>query len=398
MVKAVLEARPTRRAGANQAYSDYIQYLCCQAYASLYDSTAIPTQAESDQIDKNRTLGGLPAEVIPEGAAAELALALTRCAENSFNELCRQLAYRAADERTSFDVVRLAYSLLSYVTASNSLAGTAGRELVPGEGPSPGSKVSPPNRKLIAAALDAFFSEQKVDGLWDKGQPIYKSFRRSGRNVGNAFVYAADTLGCLLGKLPAEYFRPHLDKLEKTLQWIESHQEVEVIPDYCDVGSGQCYGKALRGWSSPHLTQDTGPLSWSTAQTLTCVSEMRRVVRALQNIDVLAEFKGLKNIEQTPQMAAWDRLLDTDLGSCGGAAKPRTLKDVLEERVIVPFEASCSNPGFGVAYSAILFGPPGTAKTTICEALAERMGWDFLVIDTTAFLADGLSNVASRIR
>jgi SpoVK/Ycf46/Vps4 family AAA+-type ATPase len=37
-------------------------------------------------------------------------------------------------------------------------------------------------------------------------------------------------------------------------------------------------------------------------------------------------------------------------------------------------------------------------QTTICEALAERLGWDFLVVDTSVFLADGLSNVASRIR
>jgi len=37
-------------------------------------------------------------------------------------------------------------------------------------------------------------------------------------------------------------------------------------------------------------------------------------------------------------------------------------------------------------------------QTTICEALSERMGWDFLVIDTATFLADGLTNVAARIR
>jgi SpoVK/Ycf46/Vps4 family AAA+-type ATPase len=37
-------------------------------------------------------------------------------------------------------------------------------------------------------------------------------------------------------------------------------------------------------------------------------------------------------------------------------------------------------------------------KTTICESLAQRCGYDFVVIDTTAFLADGLTNVASRIR
>jgi len=40
----------------------------------------------------------------------------------------------------------------------------------------------------------------------------------------------------------------------------------------------------------------------------------------------------------------------------------------------------------------------GTAKTTICEALAQRMGYDFCVIDTAVFLADGLTNVSARIR
>ena len=41
---------------------------------------------------------------------------------------------------------------------------------------------------------------------------------------------------------------------------------------------------------------------------------------------------------------------------------------------------------------------PHCCKTTICEALAKRLGWDFLVIDTSVFLADGLTNVAARIR
>lgn len=39
----------------------------------------------------------------------------------------------------------------------------------------------------------------------------------------------------------------------------------------------------------------------------------------------------------------------------------------------------------------------GTAKTTICEAFARYLGWSFVQVDTSAFLADGLSNVASRI-
>ena len=42
-------------------------------------------------------------------------------------------------------------------------------------------------------------------------------------------------------------------------------------------------------------------------------------------------------------------------------------------------------------------GALGTAKTTICEAFARYLGWSFVQVDTSAFLADGLSNVASRI-
>lgn len=85
--------------------------------------------------------------------------------------------------------------------------------------------------------------EQRSDGLWDKGQPIYKSFRKSGRNVGNAFVYIVDTVSSMLEHLPSEMFRPHIDKLEKLLHWIEDHQKVEIVVDACDTVDGKCYGK-----------------------------------------------------------------------------------------------------------------------------------------------------------
>jgi hypothetical protein len=319
---------------------------------------------------------------------------MLRTAETSFDELCRQMAYRASDETTLFDPTRLAYSLLSYARSTKSLEGTAGRETILGKGPDQ----APPkmNRKIIRAGLAAYFEEQQDDGLWERGQPIYKSFRRQGKNVGNAYVFAVDTIGSLLELLPAEDFRPHLANLHLMLEWIESNQSFEDIPAYCDPYSGQCFGKSLRGWVSPHLSPQTGPLAWSTAQTATCVFRLKRVVQILMHNDVLEEFNGIAQSERGPQPAAWDRLLDSDLG---GTTKPyRTIKSVLDERICIPFQDSISNPSVGAAYSAILFGSPGTAKTTICEAVAEKMGWDFVVIDTAAFLADGLTNVASRIR
>jgi len=45
----------------------------------------------------------------------------------------------------------------------------------------------------------------------------------------------------------------------------------------------------------------------------------------------------------------------------------------------------------------VLFGPPGTAKTTTAESVAAALGYGFVVIDTAVFLEDGLANIASRM-
>ena len=387
LISIVLNARPKRRNNGQQVFSDYINYLCATVYSLLFDATSYDNNGRL-------CLCGLPSKATPEGVSVDLSIAVLRAAETSFDELCRQMAYRASAETMLFDPTRLAYSLLSYARSTQSLQGTAGRETTLGNGPD----MAPPkmNRKIIKAALAAFFEEQQDDGLWERGQPIYKSFRRQGKNVGNAYVFAVDTIGSLLELLPAEDFRPHLASLQRMLEWIESNQSFEVNPDYCDPYSGQCFGKSIRGWISPHLSPQTGPQAWSTAQTATCIFRLKRVVQKLMHNDVLEEFNGISRSERGPQPAGWNRLLDSDLG--GTSKDPRTIKSVLEERICIPFQDSISNPSVGAAYSTILFGSPGTAKTTISEAVAEKMGWDFVVIDTAAFLADGLTNVASRIR
>lgn len=83
---------------------------------------------------------------------------------------------------------------------------------------------------------------------------------------------------------------------------------------------------------------------------------MQKTLQRLLHIDVLEEFGGITN-NGMPNLLSWDRLLDTDLGSPKN--NPRTLKDVLNERMIRPFQNlddSCTLPKFGAAYSSILFG------------------------------------------
>mmetsp|Transcript_1237 Transcript_1237/g.2525 ORF Transcript_1237/g.2525 Transcript_1237/m.2525 type:complete len:841 (+) Transcript_1237:169-2691(+) len=454
LLSALLTARPRRRDGMERKYSDYITFHCARVYALLYSddagdssSTMLPIRnddnADADDDEEESapddlgdedyfkpSVAGIAPNALPDGITSLLPLALMRCSETSANELSRQVALHYAGDTNYFDIMRLAYSLLTYVVSTNALAGkSAGRELVvgcivvfkrmcfrrhhsflsvvflafilqPGQGPSKGTKVLPVNQRLVAAALKVFFLEQNSNGLWDKGQPIYRSFRKTGRNVGNAFVFSVDTLCSLLEELPAQEFKPYLPNLQKTLDWLEFHQSVEILPDYCDPVTGQCFGKSIRGWASPHFSPEEGPAAWSTAQAIGCIARMKSTVETLRHDAVLAEFQGFALSQNGPTFDAWDRLLDSDLGSSDGAIT--TLKQVLEERMIYPRDTSGLAPSSSSSplssYSAILFGPPGTAKTTICESLARRIGWDFVVIDTSVFLADGLTNVASRIR
>ncbi len=204
LIESLLDARPLRRSGQTQPLSEYLLFLVARAMSTLHDASldysySFDARNENEHQDENGIgMGGFPSDALPDDARAKLSLGLSRSVEVSFNELCRQLAYWNAGDRNNFDAIRLAYSLLTYVTTSETLSGTAGIELVPGEGPTTGSVVGPPNIFLVREALRVFFEEQNEDGMWDKGQPIYKSFRRTGRNVGNAFVFATDTVGGLL--------------------------------------------------------------------------------------------------------------------------------------------------------------------------------------------------------
>lgn len=86
-MEAVLSARPQRRFGSNQPYSDYIQFLCCQSFATLYDATDIPTalglgEETTKNTEKESGVGGLPESALPDGAASQLSLALARYDQN----------------------------------------------------------------------------------------------------------------------------------------------------------------------------------------------------------------------------------------------------------------------------------------------------------------------------
>lgn len=80
------------------------------------------------------------------------------------------------------------------------------------------------------------------------------------------------------------------------------------------------------------------------------------------------------------------------LAELGGRVLPRGLwdgvggmnaeKDLLERRVVMPLAQSELADRFGVVppRAIVLFGPPGTGKTTFAKAIASRLEWSFVEV------------------
>ena len=380
-IEQLLEQRSRLSLHRSQINSAYLRYQNAKALLGIVESGAVP-----EHIIGSHRIG----------------FSLERHCVCSFDELCRQLAFYNCGDSGNFDVVILAFSLLNYWETSNSLfLNSFSRGVVAGV-----------NVKLVKASLEVIFACQAGDGTWRKGEPINsKADSKSMRDIGNSYVFFFDLVGSILGPMAEKdpsLIAPYLPQLEKCLAWAEANILEEMLGDVCDPVSNRCYGRVVKGWRSNHLGTG-GAVAWCTAQVFICLSGMRKLLQNLMTTNILIEFNGKR--ETLVDVNPWTNLMDADLKL--GPDFETTLKAELHSRLLLPQvqkvidvsskslfskqkldDVSSSLPAL---YSVILFGPPGTAKTTICTSAASYLGWNFVTIDTASFLANGLENVASRM-
>jgi len=338
----------------------------------------------------------------------EIRAALERAAIDAYRSLCEQMALRAARADEGSDPVRLTYDLCTYYEAASVLQKSTGIFAKPTRAP----KV---NLKLTAHILGAIFALQKESGLWPKGEPIASRFPT--RDLGNSFVFSFDMLGELLmtiGEEQPALFREHLFSIERAVSWAES----SIVESS---GTAAWYAArepdapqemppgVTRGWRSSHLTEAAGPLCWSSAQVYSALSSARCLLRKLSAETVLSEFRATRVSERSTRL--FDSLMDSEVqlaavgnGGGNGEGDSDSLKRILLRDILEPLADAPAGRPFqevdmekSAKFSAILYGPPGTAKSTVCEAVARHLGWPLLTIDTADLLAAGLEQVAGRM-
>jgi GNAT superfamily N-acetyltransferase len=105
----------------------------------------------------------------------------------------------------------------------------------------------------------------------------------------------------------------------------------------------------------------------------------------------------VKQREMTVLRDLGGRILPRDLWS--SIAGMRAEKELLERRLVLPLSDPALADQFGVQppRSIVLFGPPGTGKTTFAKAVASRLQWPFVEVFPSR-LANGPQGLAGGLR
>jgi hypothetical protein len=241
-------------------------------------------------------------------------------------------------------------------------------------------------RDLLKEAIACFFQTQDEAGMWPHYDPLFHY-----REAGNAYCYAFETLTVLLknalspsATLFRTLLRPYLPKLLKLVDFAEATK----------ISLGQD-ARAV-GWSSGHRTNMPLAESWATAAVFQSMQALRQLVgiwtreASLEGLNQRAV--GLSRDEARTELirrgATWSR----------GETVGDQLLTMFVQPALMRERPSQTDPDATPIddremRSAILFGPPGTSKTSLARSVAGAIGWDYVELHASHFVAAGLPNV-----
>lgn len=247
--------------------------------------------------------------------------------------------------------------------------------------------------ETLRAGLRAFF-EQQNHGTWDRGGALFHY-----PGAGNAYCYPFETLAELLTlalnstNLAAaelrQLLRPYLSNLLQAKDFL-ARTARELSHDRSE--------SRMVGWSSNHHPHRTTPESWATATSFRFLQALRRFV-ALEVRDTAArQLRARAALKDLKSLQSWgDTWVTAGMASAGALLGSLFVHpNVTNQSPTMPVDPDRPALESNVARSAILFGPPGTGKTTLVESVAGALGWGFVEITPADFLDRGSEFVSAR--
>lgn len=260
---------------------------------------------------------------------------LHRINECFFNEISYQLAFKSAADEHNFDPIRLGWATAGLLKTKCNW-----------------------KPRTIEHARDLFMECHLPTGIWPVSQIVL--------SIGKELISCSglQLLFELIMLSPSAWLLQHIEKIEKLFHWLKSHEIQR-----CGVSVWRADVTSLI------------PL-WFNLLVLDLLHTIDLKLAQAISDDAISRLPA--SIGKTT--VSWSNLIDT------GFKKP------LESKIIEPLRKINKDVELIESDRAIiLFGPPGSAKTSVARALAEALGqWPLVELSPVDFCIQGIENIFAR--
>ncbi len=233
------------------------------------------------------------------------------------------------------------------------------------------------HESILAQGLDATLKGCEY-GLFPGNMPFL--FDDKGRAT---FVPSVETANAALSLCLSRLLVAGPGQLQRVLEMTLDVQTR--LADGYNTVTVQGPAKSLRGWASDKAPSSARVDSWITVEALAFFCRRLALLRFVKRQQILQEYSWIPHDKCRP---TWTSIVDPDLG----AATSRTTKAVIETVLSTPPSKRTTAPMF------LLYGPPGTSKTTLVQGAAELRQWDLMTLSPSDFVEDTIDRIEQRSR
>lgn len=251
------------------------------------------------------------------------------------------------------------------------------------------------DHRFILPALRICFEKQDSSGCWPLGRVVRENKDQSGGKLEISTYEVASTVGNLVSLCLS--YRQSRHSLLSTEESVELLERLISTAEYAQ-GTIIPFPKedpVVRGWCTDHPYGGEMVESWTTSSVLQFATNLSSLIERINGLRALGTFKSVTHPtdESWPGWLRWDKYRTVYEPDTECPILDYIHKSIIQIVKDSPRQLPSSERR---SVSTLLFGPPGTQKTSIVKAVADGLGWPVLSLSPGDYIEKGLEYIEAQ--